>query len=703
MPSPLPDNVESHARRAVLGVRTRLEEEAHVRIDDVTLGAIEPVTDSSLARVADILVASRNEVPGISGDELAGTRGELVEALGRQVEADDVVVPLTWKVYPVSLKSATPGAVHDGVVQMPARKVVEVDAAMILDTTTGTARFETFSAGLRVASDRRRLYPAEVPDDRDAMAAVPMAEPIKTAGTALEVSEDLGQYIYSLYDCWGSYVTFRWKATLVRTSGPIYASPDEGVSDTFRYKVVFYPEIIDHAWHYWHWSAARFCVMGFPGSLPQTVQAFSTTEGKPFTSYLHLDFAPGRNDYISEVTTDLYSPPGPGCLQVSFSLSYVFGIGLGPTPVAERRWLTVNDIGATRTEVPVEHLTTYTSPGAMRGGCDYSGYVELSGRVRTEDQPDQRDPSEKGRLRLRTRIYACYMDCYALVYSWRALLWQYLDVPIEYVRGQAVRHPEIECTTADTALTIGEQTQVTVTVYNRSDVVSLSDAWLKLDLDSLENVLDIAGAQGSRVRIAEPDKPLKPGFPAYVSFTVEGEGEGDATPQFELEYRFSSPIPEDRNQGRTYATGQEIVVTKGEAKTGSLAGTISADRHPVQGATITLTPRHHQAWSGVDGSFTLGGLRPGDYRVDVTRLGYEAAHETVTIAPGAVTELNVTLAPLSTIAYIANRRTQEIHTPDCRWVDRMLPENQEAFATLRDALGHGYNGCYYCMRRYDTG
>ena len=56
--------------------------------------------------------------------------------------------------------------------------------------------------------------------------------------------------------------------------------------------------------------------------------------------------------------------------------------------------------------------------------------------------------------------------------------------------------------------------------------------------------------------------------------------------------------------------------------------------------------------------------------------------------------------------YIANLNSKEIHRLDCHWVSRMAEGNksycddlQEVADLIRD---HGYNGCHYCLPRYDT-
>jgi hypothetical protein len=53
--------------------------------------------------------------------------------------------------------------------------------------------------------------------------------------------------------------------------------------------------------------------------------------------------------------------------------------------------------------------------------------------------------------------------------------------------------------------------------------------------------------------------------------------------------------------------------------------------------------------------------------------------------------------------FIGNSRTRELHVPGCEWVPKMNRWNKVAFSNKEDAFRQGYNGCHYCLPRYDTG
>ena len=61
---------------------------------------------------------------------------------------------------------------------------------------------------------------------------------------------------------------------------------------------------------------------------------------------------------------------------------------------------------------------------------------------------------------------------------------------------------------------------------------------------------------------------------------------------------------------------------------------------------------------------------------------------------------------LSPFWYIANLNSKEIHKLDCHWVSQMSAANKSYCKSLAKAAAlietKGYNGCHYCLPRYDT-
>jgi len=52
--------------------------------------------------------------------------------------------------------------------------------------------------------------------------------------------------------------------------------------------------------------------------------------------------------------------------------------------------------------------------------------------------------------------------------------------------------------------------------------------------------------------------------------------------------------------------------------------------------------------------------------------------------------------------FVGNKNTKELHFENCGWLNKMNTDNKTEFEYLKDAINDGYNGCYYCMKEYDT-
>lgn len=57
------------------------------------------------------------------------------------------------------------------------------------------------------------------------------------------------------------------------------------------------------------------------------------------------------------------------------------------------------------------------------------------------------------------------------------------------------------------------------------------------------------------------------------------------------------------------------------------------------------------------------------------------------------------------VSYLANRNSREVHSSDCHWVIKMNEANKiplYGFGAVFEMIkNRGYNGCFYCLRRYD--
>jgi hypothetical protein len=114
-------------------------------------------------------------------------------------------------------------------------------------------------------------------------------------------------------------------------------------------------------------------------------------------------------------------------------------------------------------------------------------------------------------------------------------------------------------------------------------------------------------------------------------------------------------------------------------------------------------------------------LKNGYYSVNVASAF--SAYNTVIIKPGTTHALELNgpvlcgrlyyhtretgLATGDAIAvrtfYIGHKTTRELHAPDCEFGRMILDENRIHFLHMEDAFQEGFNGCYYCLRKYDAG
>ncbi len=52
--------------------------------------------------------------------------------------------------------------------------------------------------------------------------------------------------------------------------------------------------------------------------------------------------------------------------------------------------------------------------------------------------------------------------------------------------------------------------------------------------------------------------------------------------------------------------------------------------------------------------------------------------------------------------FMANRHSLEVHIPGCLWASKISAKHRTAYKTVERAIKHGYNGCYYCLKEYNT-
>jgi hypothetical protein len=133
-------------------------------------------------------------------------------------------------------------------------------------------------------------------------------------------------------------------------------------------------------------------------------------------------------------------------------------------------------------------------------------------------------------------------------------------------------------------------------------------------------------------------------------------------------------------------------VAEAQVSTATIQGTVRDDTGALPGATITA--RHaqsgftHETVSGPDGSFTLGGLRPGAYEITIAVAQYKPEARRVEVLVGQAVTVNFRITP--DVVYTENvdvvgdtriidTRTSQVTTNVTEEQVRYLPQNTRNF------------------------
>lgn len=138
--------------------------------------------------------------------------------------------------------------------------------------------------------------------------------------------------------------------------------------------------------------------------------------------------------------------------------------------------------------------------------------------------------------------------------------------------------------------------------------------------------------------------------------------------------------------------------TAQQQQAGSIMGVVvdSATGEPVAVAHVQVPLRRRAEFTEEDGTFELGRLAPGKYRIVVERLGYRTAEQTVSIDPGATAHLRIALvssavsvAPVVVTGTLGRRSGQDALSPTAVLSGAKLDRRADVTiaATIRDQPG----------------
>lgn len=92
-----------------------------------------------------------------------------------------------------------------------------------------------------------------------------------------------------------------------------------------------------------------------------------------------------------------------------------------------------------------------------------------------------------------------------------------------------------------------------------------------------------------------------------------------------------------------------MLVAQDLKNNGTINGKIISGEHvPIAAATIRLAGTHHASFSGMDGQFKFEGVAPGNYRLEVSAIGYLRLEKTIPVTEGSTTQITLQLEASST-------------------------------------------------------
>ena len=130
----------------------------------------------------------------------------------------------------------------------------------------------------------------------------------------------------------------------------------------------------------------------------------------------------------------------------------------------------------------------------------------------------------------------------------------------------------------------------------------------------------------------------------------------------------------------------------------TVRGAVTADAKAQGGATVTATNvatgQVTRTTSRADGGYTLVGLAPGSYRIEITAPGFATRTETLTVLVGQVVDLDLPLAKAGAVelqtvtvtgaAGATDRKTSEVGTNITQKQIESLPQNSRNFLAFAD-------------------
>ena len=630
-------------------------------ISEIKIVDIKPISDRDVKFVAEKLL-SQEKTMCKKIKSTTKIKNELTKNLGKIVTKDDYLITLKWTILPTLKRIDLPKKGIWGEISPFKREKAHQESCMIFNSKKGVIKFDSFGILIPTKVDIEYVPPKE-----------------KTHHSA--VTEDLGEYVIKFYDWFGTTKKYHYKATVSYNNFSKYASSI--VPNDVRVTINFKMWCERVAWY--AICSDPIALLGAGGDFPSICPG----DGSPYKSDVYLSVP---TDYFESGTLDVDDDNG-WSVSIGFSFSKIVGVRVTPS-YDTSKYATLTYPNNSGDEITIKHVPKCGVAPPIRGVYYKNGGLDFVGKVIADDSPNR----EKGRIHFYFPVYAGYIDNYLVASSWHIYYWGDFSFNMDYVRGNAIPEPTFSITSTPLTINQGETTQLKVTIRNTSSEVDLKNVQVILDSSSLGTKLDNVGGSTRNVQ------QIAKNSVATVTYTLQGMNSGHSTPRFDVVYYLGEPVPQEYTRKEISVDGPTIEVLAGEASMGSVSGKVSLSGTDtgIAGAKVRISPGDKCVTTSSNGYFTCGDLEPGFYTLTASCSGYQDKTVTVLVTEGNITYVDFDLQAIVQY-YVGNVDTKELHTPNCQWVAQMSESNKVYFSTIGEATSQGYNGCYYCLRQYDTG
>ena len=525
-----------------------------------------------------------------------------------------------------SLRRQFDGMIADGallghtawVVKSTGGRAVEIASVTLFNRDKGSLYYVTLDtwAGQQMASQQTRSAPA------------PGSRSSNTITFPTHIIERYREFQYWFF---GWHTSREHTHTMTYNGSCTYHTPDiigteadKQLELTFNFNC----SVTKHTW-----AAADvepFAVIGQGSSFPDGWGNSTGTWDASVRLRDNIDVFYGQTHLGAQCAT------GMEC-NVDFSVAAAIegvGVGVSFTPSNDADNFLGYGSTAPCREITIRHQLKFKTTDVFvntRGGYHDGGTFNF--RTNIHVNPGE-TVTQASRPYLYIPLYAAYKTHYGVAASYIAHPWTTLnqDLP-QYIRGNAIPRPTVSVSASKAGLGRGEQTIITVSVRNNSQLVEVQN--VQGTLDNFAPILSCAGVTASTPIVIPPNGN------GSFQFILTGAQTGSITPRVNCSWGWGSPVTSSmipaQNLSQTVNV-QTITVTES-------TGNITINCNPT-GATVYLDGVNKGA------AATLSGVSPGTHQIKLTKSGYQDWTGTVTVVAGQTVSVNAVLTSIPTTGNI---------------------------------------------------